>query len=74
MRLFVPLTREEFGALLRLARAERRRPQDQVAVLLSRALGAEPVRAHRLAPQRPPTSNPANASIGSEEETGAGSA
>ena len=39
MRLFVSLTREEFDALAELARAERRRPQDQAAALLARALG-----------------------------------
>ena len=34
MRLFVPLTKTEFDALRELARAERRRPQDQAAVML----------------------------------------
>lgn len=34
MRLFVPLTRQEFDALREMARVERRRPQDQAAVLL----------------------------------------
>lgn len=43
MRLFVPLTRPEFDALLSLARAERRRPQDQAAILLARTLAANAV-------------------------------
>jgi hypothetical protein len=38
MRLFVPLTRDELDRLRELARAQRRRPQDQAAVLLTRAL------------------------------------
>ncbi len=38
MRLFVPLTRDEFDRLRDLARVERRRPQEQAAVLLTRAL------------------------------------
>lgn len=38
MRLFVPLTRDELDRLSDLARQERRRPQEQAAVLLSRAL------------------------------------
>lgn len=35
MRLFVPLTRDEFDRLQALAQRERRRPQEQAAVLLS---------------------------------------
>jgi hypothetical protein len=51
MRLFVPLTRDEFDRLLELARAERRRPQDQAALILARTLtDAEPQR-----DQTPPT-------------------
>ena len=38
MRLFVPLTREEMEALVSLANEERRRPQDQGAALIARAL------------------------------------
>jgi hypothetical protein len=38
MRLYVPLNRQEYEALERLAYAERRRPQDQAAVLLSQTL------------------------------------
>ena len=38
MRLFVPLTRDEFERLSALAQAERRRPQDQAAMLLARSL------------------------------------
>lgn len=41
MRIYVPLTREEFDHLDRLATAQRRRPQDQAAVLLARALAEE---------------------------------
>jgi len=40
MRLFVPIARDEFDVLLALARAERRRPQQQAALLLSRALSS----------------------------------
>ena len=42
MRLYVPLSRAEFDQLLERARAERRRPQDQAAVLLAAALGVAP--------------------------------
>ncbi len=38
MRLFVPMTRSEFEALAALARADRRRPQDQAAALIATAL------------------------------------
>jgi hypothetical protein len=38
MRLFVPLTRDEFDRLLARARAERRRPQDEAALLIVRSL------------------------------------
>ena len=38
MRLFVPLTRDEFDRLLQLARNERRRPQEQAAILITRTL------------------------------------
>lgn len=38
MKLYVPLRRDEFDRLAELARAERRRPQDQAAVLLEKAL------------------------------------
>lgn len=40
MAVSVPLTSEERDALRRLAEIERRRPQDQAAVLLSSALRA----------------------------------
>jgi len=40
MRLYVPLRRDEFDQLTALARVERRRPQDQAAVLIERALAA----------------------------------
>ena len=43
MRLFVPLTRDEFDRLSALAQAERRRPQDQAAVLLAQSLTAHPL-------------------------------
>jgi hypothetical protein len=42
MRLFVPLTWQEFEVLERLAFAERRRPRDQAAVILARALTSAP--------------------------------
>ena len=42
MRLYVPLRRDEFDRLAALARAERRSPQDQAAVLIGRALAARP--------------------------------
>jgi hypothetical protein len=38
MRLYVPLSRQEYEALERLACAERRRPQDQAAVILAKVL------------------------------------
>jgi hypothetical protein len=38
MRLYVPLNRQEYEALERLASAERRRPQDQAAAMLARLL------------------------------------
>jgi hypothetical protein len=38
MRLFVPLSHQEFEALQQLAYDERRRPQDQAAVLVAQAL------------------------------------
>ena len=44
MRLYVPLNRQEYEALERLAYAERRRPQDQAAVLLARTLAVDPAR------------------------------
>jgi hypothetical protein len=44
-RLFVPLTTEELERLGELARAERRRPQDQAALILARTLAtADPRR------------------------------
>ena len=42
MRLFVPLTRIELDRLRDLALSERRRPQDQAAVILARVLESEP--------------------------------
>jgi hypothetical protein len=42
MRLYVPLNRQEYEALERLAFAERRRPQDQAAVLLAQTLVKSP--------------------------------
>jgi hypothetical protein len=58
MRLYVPLTQEEFDRLLAFARAERRRPQDQAALFLSWALGAEQsssVQVNRPTPTSCPT-------------------
>lgn len=43
MRLYVPLSKPEIDALVELAHARRRRPQDQAAVLIGKAL-AEYVR------------------------------
>jgi hypothetical protein len=40
MRLYVPLSRDELGVLEDIARRERRRPQDQAAVLLVGALAS----------------------------------
>ena len=51
MRLFVPLTRAEFDRLSALAQAERRRPQDQAAVLLTRLLASLDSPDHRLSPR-----------------------
>jgi hypothetical protein len=51
MRLYVPLTRIEFDQLRDLALIERRRPQDQAAVLLAQALADEP--AHQATDQAP---------------------
>ncbi len=42
MRLFVPLNRQEYESLERLAYAERRRPQDQAASILARVLANDP--------------------------------
>jgi hypothetical protein len=42
MRLYVPLNRDEYEALERLACAERRRPQDQAAILIVRTLAGTP--------------------------------
>ena len=50
MRLFVSLTSDEFECLKALAQTERRRPQDQAAVLLSRAIST-PRPVHSLAQQ-----------------------
>ena len=44
MRLYVPLNRQEYEALERLAYAERRRPQDQAAVLLAQTLAVDSAR------------------------------
>ena len=42
MKLFVPLTRTEFDKLHDLAQLERRRPQDQAALILAHALADYP--------------------------------
>lgn len=42
MRLYVPLNRQEYEALERLAYAERRRPQDQAALLIAQTLADRP--------------------------------
>lgn len=41
MRLYVPLRKSEFEQLVALARLERRRPQDQAALLIARALPSD---------------------------------
>ncbi len=46
MRLFVPLTKTEFDTLKKLARTERRRPQDQAAAMLAQVLAGEPDGSH----------------------------
>jgi len=50
--LYVPLDRSELEVLEALAVAERRRPQDQAAVLLSRALAqaVDPLERSRAVP------------------------
>lgn len=50
--LYVPLDRSELEVLETLAVAERRRPQDQAALLLSRALAqaADPLERSRAVP------------------------
>ena len=42
MRLYIPLRREEYEALERVAYAQRRRPRDQAAVILAQVLADEP--------------------------------
>ena len=48
MRLFIPITRDDFEQLQEITSTERRRPQDQAAILLSRALRAE---THKSSPK-----------------------
>jgi hypothetical protein len=50
MRMFVPLTVAELERLRRLARAERRRPQDQAAHLLGQVLANTPMPDDRTEP------------------------
>jgi hypothetical protein len=50
MKLYVRLRVDELDRLLRLARAERRSPQDQAAHLLAQALGAAPPAEPRMPP------------------------
>jgi hypothetical protein len=38
MRLYVPLTRDEFDLLRNIARDEKRRPQDQAAAIIAQAV------------------------------------
>ena len=38
MRLIIPLRRDEFARLAKLAKAERRNPQEQAAYLIAQAL------------------------------------
>ncbi len=53
MRLYVPLTADEFDRLLAFAHAERRRPQDEAAVLLAHALRGDAPAYTGLAPRAP---------------------
>ena len=50
MRLFVSLNPDKLDRLTALARTERRRPQDQAAVLLERALEALELPTHTVSP------------------------
>jgi hypothetical protein len=54
VKLYVPLTRDEFETLREIARSERRRPQDQAAVFVAKQLrqqqeAASPNRADKAA-------------------------
>jgi hypothetical protein len=60
MRLYISLPPNQFDRLTALARAERRRPQDQAAVLIERA----------LAVQRPPIGDGYNSAIALERGAG----
>jgi hypothetical protein len=42
MRMSIQLSREELERLVEIARSERRRPQEQAAVLLVQALNGKP--------------------------------
>ena len=55
MRVFVPLTREETERLQVIARAERRRPQDQAAHLLGQILRDLTDLTPADSPRSPPT-------------------
>lgn len=62
MWLFVPLTRDEYDRLLRVATAERRRPQEQAAVLITQGLTALTAPAsQQLSSVTEPVRRPANA-------------
>lgn len=39
-RVYIPLAETEIDALVRLARAQRRRPQDQAALIITEALSS----------------------------------
>ena len=65
MRLFVPLTRDEFDRLRALAISERRRPQEQAAILLAGLLKPGPLDVATLVPElvRDEVSNPTSRSL-----------
>jgi hypothetical protein len=62
MRLYVPLSQQEYEALERLAFAERRRPRDQAAAMLAALLSSS---TQRNQASEPNTSTPEVAVAGS---------
>lgn len=53
MKLFTPLTRDELERLRQLAQAERRRTQDQAAVLIAEGLDRRGIATKSLEPGAP---------------------
>jgi hypothetical protein len=70
VRLYVPLTPRETDALIKLARVERRRPQEQAAYLLGRVLGPNSTFGSWESVQRPPTQDPYAARESAEVDGG----